>query len=431
MGALARQLILFCCIFQCSYLLAQTLGLTSESQPVDGETAAKADGVDTSLEIKPLSVLERGFLYLEHGAGRHEILINLPTALQWVGKKHNLLLPVSDKDQITYRNTLTTDSYDWFKVHDGENIITPRLRGITFLKGTWPNLKVLQPEDLLVSQLIYVSMVWSFPLARDLDRLELRWKSLPLRGAKIPLSVYYGGSQPDAVELQFGRRSGVWKNMDRIPHIKPRLPVPAVPEKKYFEIALLLWIWVGLGIVWLLWHKGRRLRFKGTTFMSLAVWILGIFITAQSSKLRIPLPSDKSRAVTLQPNELDAILNPLLKNAYQALRYPTENEVKEEMQKSFSPEQAAEFYDRAVNILSLEGDDGTVARVNDLGLTVKKAEPVEDGYLLDAEWTVLATGHHWGHVDQRGARLKARLKLSSETGCWLIREMSVQEERQF
>ena len=87
------------------------------------------------------------------------------------------------------------------------------------------------------------------------------------------------------------------------------------------------------------------------------------------------------------------------------------------------------MYLQTIQALTLEGQEGTRAKVNDLSVTVDKVTPQGSGFVAEGEWTALGTVGHWGHQHQRVNRYKARLTVVPVAGEWKIRAMEVLEER--
>jgi hypothetical protein len=373
----------------------------------------------------------QGFLYVEPFVGRYEMVVDLPTALHWVQQSHDPLQIVTPADQLRYRAEFLRSAGDWCSVTQDDEKADVEVRGVTFLKGKGGNLMSVEAEEKLEAPLMQVGITWEFALRGAPERVELRWKHFvpPLRS--VPVSIYHGQGRPELAQMHAPLGSARWENKGRLAKPRAASSVPKFLVPEYLQIPVAMLVWLVLGVAIWVWVLSRGLKFPGGITPFLAAWVLGIIVTLQAGYVPLPLPgSQRSEPVTTQKSA-EAILQPLLENFYRSFDYRTEAEVKERIQACAVPTLADSLYRRTLKMLTLEGSDGTRARVESVGLSLDEVQVEGDGFRCAAEWAVFANAHHWGHPDQKGARIRARLTLHPQGEEWKLSVVEVLEERVF
>jgi hypothetical protein len=152
-------------------------------------------------------------------------------------------------------------------------------------------------------------------------------------------------------------------------------------------------------------------------------------VLAPVGAVAVPLPGGL-RGV---PNEQAAhrILSRLLPSVYRAFEFSSESAVYDRLALSVTDDALAEIYlehRRAVEVEERGGARARVEAVELLGVGPVEAAP-EDGFVVEADWTVGGTVTHFGHRHFRRNLYTARATVVPVDGTWKIHSIEVFDEQ--
>jgi len=176
--------------------------------------------------------------------------------------------------------------------------------------------------------------------------------------------------------------------------------------------------------------RNRRRSGKGTkpmlgTAVALVVGTLVLIPVLQ-------VPVGRARASQIEEEDAKAILHSLLENVYRAFDFREESDVYDKLAISASGDLLADIYlehRRSMSIQQAGGAQGKVTDIQILGAVVEDSEEHEGALDFRAQWTILGTVGHWGHIHTRRNRYEAILTLAPVDGAWKLTDLELIEEK--
>ena len=371
----------------------------------------------------------QSYLYLEPFDARVEVLMDLPSMLERLGKPHDSGTPLTAAEQEQIRLGASSLAKDWCRLKtDGEGV-SGSLAVVTFVKGEPGKTLPMAADEQVAPRDLMIGLVWEFGIGGDPKHVEVYWTGFGSQGERMPLTVFVGNS---AEELELTKQMGMarWNN-DRghFPRPKPLAEVPKLPVPDMYAVPVAMIIWVLLGVAIYVWMEVKRFKFPGGVVPFIAAWGVGVVMSYNMGVALVHDPFGEKAIPVTKPEQAEKVLLPLLRNVYRAFDYHKETEVYDRLARSIDGELLRTLYLQTIQALTLEGQEGTRAKVTDLTVTVDKVTAQPNGFIAEGEWTALGTVGHWGHQHQRVNRYKARLTVVPVIGEWKIRAMEVLEER--
>lgn len=377
----------------------------------------------------PPAPIAQAYLYLEPFEARVEVLLDLPTMLERLGIPHDAKAAVTAEEQEQIRKAASNLAKDWCHLKAEGESAKGALAAVAFVKGEPGKTLPMTADDLVKPGELMIGLVWEFGVGGDPKHVEVSWDGFAEPLSKLPLTVFVGNS---AENLELTKQLPLVRWSDDAGHLpkpKPLAVVPTLPAQAVYAIPVAMIIWLLLGVAICVWMVVKRHKFPGGFVPFLAAWGVGVVMSYHMGVLRIPSPFSEKAAAVTKPEQAEKVLLPLLKNVYRAFDYRLETQVYDRLARSVDGELLRTLYLQTIQALTIEGQEGTRAKVNDLSVTVDKVTPQADGFVAEGEWTALGTVGHWGHQHQRVNRYKARLTVVPVGQEWKIRGMEVLEER--
>ena len=187
---------------------------------------------------------------------------------------------------------------------------------------------------------------------------------------------------------------------------------------------LLLLIPVALGI-----RSRKRAARSLKPMLGLAVVLVAVAVVLLPL-FQIPLGT--ARASRITEDDARAILDSLLKNVYRAFDFRDEEDVYDKLAISVSGNLLEEIYLQHRKSMVVEKAGGAQARVKEIEIQAVRVEesPEKDNALdFRAQWTVLGTVGHWGHIHNRQNLYDAILTMTPVDGSWKIIDLELLEEK--
>ena len=373
--------------------------------------------------------IAQSYLYLEPFSARVEVLFDLPTMLVRLGNSHAADSPMTAADQEAVRTAAANLARDWCRIKADGDGVGGELSSVAFVKGKPGATLPMKADEVVTPQDLMIGLVWEFGIGGAPKQVEVFWSGFADPLEEMPMTVFVANS---AEPLLFTKKLSMvrWLNdKGHFPRPKPLAEVPKLRMPDVYLVPMAMIVWVTVGLVIYIWMEVKRFKFPGGFVPFLAAWGIGVVISYNLGVVPIQDPfSEKSPPVTTA-QQAEQVLLPLLKNVYRAFDYHKETEVYDRLARSIDGELLRTLYLQTIQALTLEGQEGTRAKVNDLTVTVDKITPQVVGFLAEGEWTALGTVGHWGHQHQRVNRYKARLTVVPVGEEWKVRAMEVLEER--
>lgn len=403
---------------------------------VSGRTSAAARllavlllGLCAGLASARAEPVVQSYLYLEPFNARVEVLLDLPTMLVRLGQARDAAQPLTPQDQAAIGLAAGGLAKEWCRVKtDGENV-NGSLTAVAFVKGEPGNTMPMKPDETAAPKDLMIGLVWEFGIGGDPKHLEVFWSGFADPVDRMPMTVFVGNSTE---QLEFTKSVPMarWNNDGKhMPRPKPLAEVPKLPVPQVYAVPVAMLVWLLAGVAIYIWMEVKRFKFPGGFLPFLAAWGVGLVISYNLGVVLINDPFGQKADPVTKPEQAEKVLLPLLKNVYRAFDYHKESEVYDRLERSVTGELLRTLYLQTIQALTLEGQEGTRARVSDLVVNVDKVTPQSTGFVAETEWTALGTVGHWGHQHQRVNRYKARLTVVPDKEEWKIKGMEVEEER--
>lgn len=373
----------------------------------------------------------QAYLYLEPGTVRVECLLWLPSALERfkVGPVGQMVLPPEAGQQVV--QSAKAEAPGWCRLWVDGAEVRGGLVSATVLKGMPGRSEVPAGVEPLAVIDGMVGLIWQFETSPRLEKIEMTWSGLDAVVSKVPVTVFYGSQAEAGIELTKETPGLSWESNGRLPEPPALAAVPAPPPARTARVpgAALGWVLLGGGMVVVAARKRAFHRVRnvlaGLAIVGVGAWVLwpvGNFVVA--------VPGARPPQVTT--DEARAAVGSLVENVYRAFDQNSESAIYDVLERSVEGPLLQTLYLQTIQALTLEGQDGTRVKVNDLYVHVDSAVPLADGeagFVAECQWTARGTVGHWGHLHQRLNRYTARVTVEDVKGAWKMTGLEVMEER--
>ena len=143
---------------------------------------------------------------------------------------------------------------------------------------------------------------------------------------------------------------------------------------------------------------------------------------------RSSIPNALAKQAVSNTASIEALGN-LLTNIYRAFDYRTEEAIYDKLAISATGDQLAEIYLEHRSSMELEERGGARANVDDVEiLKTNSIEPNDEGFTINAIWTISGSVNHYGHIHYRKNRYNAIVNIIESNGIWKINNIDMIEE---
>jgi hypothetical protein len=139
-----------------------------------------------------------------------------------------------------------------------------------------------------------------------------------------------------------------------------------------------------------------------------------------------------TRASRITEDDSRAILDSLLKNVYRAFDFRDEEDVYDKLAISVSGDLLEDIYLQHRKSMVVEQAGGAQAQVKEIDIqkvTAEDSPEYDNALAFRAQWTVLGTVGHWGHIHNRQNLYDAVLTLTPVDGSWKIIDLELLEAK--
>ena len=398
-------------------LLLCLLGRVVMGHPFDGDGTGPPRGGSSNVQA---------YLYMEPYTCRVECLVWMPAALSMLGLPPGteMVLPDVVKQQVLEKSRAEAGPWCVLRIDGVE--VKPGRTGVEVLKGMPGNSDQIKPDEAVAVMDTMLGMSWEFPAPATVGQVELEWRGFRGEVQSIPVTVIYGPTMEAGIYLTPKAPSSVWKNEGRVPPAPPLAQVPMV-DAVWVNLplaAIAFGVVAVITLIWI-WRSSRRGIARIAAPLGFAA-VSGAIVWACVPAMML------SRLSSVKPPseaESGKILDTLLRNTYRAFDQSDESAIYDVLARSVHGPLLEKLYLQTVRALTLEGMDGTRVRVTDMAVNVDRVLPLEDGFIVEGQWTAVGTVGHWGHMHQRINRYTAKLTLEPVGNAWKIVGLEVLEER--
>ncbi|WP_009962542.1 hypothetical protein [Verrucomicrobium spinosum] len=401
----------------CTWLL---LAATALAHPFDGDGAGEAADASRNTQV---------YLYLEPGLARVECLMWLPAALERLGQPavKDLLLPEEARARLIA--TAREAAPSWCRLRVNHVNQQGGIVSATVLKGMPGRSETIGTKDAIPVIEGMMGLIWQFELPPHVESVELEWTGFDGTITKVPVTIFFGSQAESGQELTAAGPMLLWKNTGLLPDPPPLAEVPKLPAKATYPLPAGAIVWTVLGLVAVM-IAGRSLRSKPSVFAG-AMLMLGAGAWLLWPVWRVPVPVPGSKVPEVTTAQATAILSSLVENVYRSFDQNSESAIYDVLERSVNGPLLQNLYLQTSQALTLDGQDGTRVKVNDLYVHVDKVTPLQgrEGFVADCQWTARGTVGHWGHLHQRLNRYTAKIDVEPVEGAWKMTGLEVLEER--
>ncbi|WP_075087270.1 hypothetical protein [Verrucomicrobium spinosum] len=369
------------------------------------------------------------YLYLEPGLARVECLMWLPAALERLGQPavKDLLLPEEARARLIA--TAREAAPSWCRLRVNHVNQQGGIVSATVLKGMPGRSETIGTKDAIPVIEGMMGLIWQFELPPHVESVELEWTGFDGTITKVPVTIFFGSQAESGQELTAAGPMLLWKNTGLLPDPPPLAEVPKLPAKATYPLPAGAIVWTVLGLVAVM-IAGRSLRSKPSVFAG-AMLMLGAGAWLLWPVWRVPVPVPGSKVPEVTTAQATAILSSLVENVYRSFDQNSESAIYDVLERSVNGPLLQNLYLQTSQALTLDGQDGTRVKVNDLYVHVDKVTPLQgrEGFVADCQWTARGTVGHWGHLHQRLNRYTAKIDVEPVEGAWKMTGLEVLEER--
>lgn len=387
-----------------------------------------APGGAQAPEVAPrpeYAAVNQGYLYLEPGLLRFEVLVDAPTALKWAG----LELPetLDDAAQKALITAAQEKAASWFSAGT-DKLQTASFTGTTLIRGKPGATLPLDEGAAVPLGEAMLGLMWELPLPPLYESLLLKWEGYIAERTVLPILALYG-SKSERLQAEKATTELRWKPEGRLPKPQPLAAAPALSAPPPWRLPLASVLWLSLGLVVLQVCRTRGARLPGGTATFFTAWFIGALLSWPL--LVIPISRSVSIPSITEKGEAEAIVSPLLKNIYRAFDHRGEEAIYDTLALSAHGELLRKLYLETQQALTLEGREGTRVRITEFSAEVLgvKENPAGAGFTCDCQWTALGTVGHWGHSHTRVNRYSAEVTVAPVGEGWKIVNLEVKEAR--
>lgn len=415
-------------------LLALILALTAGRLPAQTLQLNPAEGLlrRPAAATAPAPVTAppaaQGYLYVETHQARFEALFDAATVLRFLDPGAAVPQTLSPEAQTRLCQALAGKAEAWCRLWLGKQALPARFAAPTMVRGKpGATLPMDSAIDLPVAEAL-VGLLWEFPTPPIPEELTVEWRGFELGPAALPVRVFFGSlSEPGELVKSFPRL--LWRNRDRLPRPAPLAPVPPLEVAPQMQLPLATLLWSAGCLALLIVFTRRDLVVPGGLVTFAGVWLLGALLLWPMLAVRVALPRFSRPAAVSDPAAAQAVVAPLLRNAYRAFDHRSESAIYDVLARSVDGELLRRLYLETLQALTLEGREGTRVTLREFDASVAGVEPAAAGFIADCEWTALGTVGHWGHSHTRVNRYTARVTVQPVQGEWKLTDLEVREAR--
>lgn len=382
----------------------------------------------------------RAYLYLDPYVARFECLIRMTDMFSILGENPVDVLSQEMQKKLMERARVKAAGWLSLKIDDNAAQMNPPA-SVAVVKGSPGRTDALGPDEAVTLTDAMLGLVWEFNLSVVPQQIETRWNGFVVPIISLPVSVIMAGAPSEDFNLTAQSAASVWINRGRVNLRSPLAQVPPVlgGEHDFFIIPVATFAWIFVGLIFMGRKRRRSRRMSGRKLMRWAGLVLGAVVLWPMYSVKVANPW--APQVTVSPDQATKILTSLLRNIYRAFDQRTESGVYDALARSIQGDMLEKVYLQTANSLLIDEKSSTRLHVTELEARVDALKQIKkpNGFIADAQWTVLGTVGHWGHQHTRVNRYTAKVTVKpdipsadsskKQPASWKITALEILEEK--
>ena len=390
-----------------------------ELEPVDASAGASVP----TLEVPPEQLDADGeltspflsYLVVEPYQVRHEVLVDVEALGAWVEVPvdANSSIPAEPQEELARAATALVLDGSPLRI-DGAPLEPASQRAdFVELGPTGAVTRETPVDEPLDTAILGVTLVYeTASLART---VELEWGLYPEGVEAIPLTV----TDPEAVvEDEIAAADPVYRWTNQLEGFELPSIEAISAEPPRAPVAALALASVAAGLFLLLRRSRLALVFVAVAYVSYPF-------------LRVPVNLPGVLAPSIDREQAAAVTERLLVNVYRCFDIHNEEAIYDRLALTVTGDQLLDVYLESRRALELENRGGARVRIDDVVVSEVRSirRTDDDGYEIEAVWTVGGSVNHFGHVHFRQNRYDATLAVVPVDDAWKIRSVELLEEK--
>lgn len=366
------------------------------------------------------------FIYIEPREVRHEALFRVQDMKDWIdlGLEGKTNIETNERNSIKQKIANFAASKNTLKVN-GAIAFPDRIKA-NYVKITSSGIVLVDDDRPLNLSTTMVGVILTYRINALPQEVTVDWEMFGKRQKKInttlidPAGQIMSYIEPDDPVIK-------WQNF-LVSFEEPDISPVEFGDERLFRLpALTIALFLLSLVVGIFIFRTRR------TSIVIRVGIIVFLLAgagASTSTGWITLVNPAAQT----PNQESAtrIVKQITENLHYALRENVPEALDNALRISVSPAALAEIKPELNRALVIEMQGGSIATIKEVGgFAVKNIQPItgEKGFRASTEWSVEASGSHWGHPHFRIFRFNALMEIAPIDGVWKLTGITITSAR--
>lgn len=361
------------------------------------------------------------FLYATPHEIRHEALIRVRIAAELAGVPIvGRTVTQAERKEIEMRLPSVLNDLSPMTI-DGEKIL-PGFDRLSYLRIGPSSLNFLQDEDEIRTDADFIGLIYSSPTEGYAQEATVEWSVFPDPVRTVPGNAT-DSAGPFMADLTPEEPVLFWTN--HFKNYEPPVIAPVVYGKERMLEVPVITILLTLLTLGAAVFFSIRQSISGTIRITvLGALVVASVISTQSGWITIENPI----AGTPDDPTAKRIAGQLIENSHNALQEKVPERLDAALNTSISAdtfEDVKQELERALVIELQGGGAGTVKGIRDLSVANIRSTSGAGAFQASVNWSVTASGDHWGHPHQKNIRFSALMDIAPIDGAWKLTGMTV------
>ncbi|AXI46524.1 hypothetical protein C1J03_11145 [Sulfitobacter sp. SK012] len=361
------------------------------------------------------------FLYATPYEIRHEALIRVRNAAKLAGVSiAGRTMTAAERKEFETRLPSILNERSPMTV-EGEKIV-PSFDRLSFMRIGTRGLNFLGDDDEILTDADFVGLIYSIPTDGYAQKATVEWTVFPAPVIKVPGNAT-DAAGPFLADLTPDDSVLTWVNFFKT--YEPPIIAPVVYGKERTVDVPILTIFLTaltLGVAALLSRRRSVLVARRIGVVGVLVAVTGVstqfgWVTVVNPVAGVPDDPAAAR-----------ITGHLIENFHKGLQEKIPERLDDALIVSVSEdsfEDVKQELSRALLIEMQGGGVGTIGGIRDLVVTNVAPASGGAGFMATVNWSVTASGNHWGHPHQKTIHFGALMDIAPIDGVWKLTGMTV------
>lgn len=361
------------------------------------------------------------FLYVDPNEIRHEALIRMRIAAELAGVSiAGRTVTQAERKEIETRLPSVLNDRSPMTI-DGVQVV-PGFDRLSFLRIGPTSLNFLQREEEILTDADYVGLIYSIPTDGYPQHATLEWSEFPEPVTNVPGNAIDAAS-PFLTDLTPEDPILNWTNYFKT-YEPPVIAPVSFSKERTVDVPVVTILLVVLAI-WAALFLYKRPSVSNTV----RITILGALVVATgvSTQFGWATVENPMAGVPDDPT-VTRIAGQLIENSHNALQIKIPEQLDAALGAIISAdafEDVKQELERALVVEMQGGGSGIVTDVRDLAVANVRPTSGAGGFQASVNWSVTASGDHWGHPHRKNIRFNALMDIAPLDGAWKLTGMTV------